>query len=92
MRKAKSVDVGMFVAVPDMICFPGRLDPYEYENGIVRRLGKNKAGRPLAEVTVWRHLSKKTYTKWFLAETLYQVSYYHYVGEEKDFKEWAATV
>lgn len=92
MRKVKSVDVGMLVAVPDRMCYPGRLDPYEYENGVVERLGKNKAGKQLAEVTVWRNFSKTTYTKWFLVQMLSQVSYYHYVGEKEDFLAWAATV
>ena len=91
MRKVANVKIGMLVAVPDRLCFPGRRDPYEYENGIVIAFGKNKKGSPLSQVVVYNHFTKKTYTKWFLTQRLYQVSYYHYIGEEKDFKQWLAT-
>lgn len=88
-RKLKSVNVGDMVSVPDRIIFPGRRDPYEWENGIVVQLGKNKKGQPLAKVRVRRDFTRNVYEKWFLLNFLQCPSYHHRVGEKEEFLEWA---
>lgn len=85
MIRVKSLSVGDIVSVPDRVCFPGRRDPYEYENGKVLRLGHNKHGEPVALVHVYRSFHQQHYEKWFNAANIFKVSYHHRIGEEEVF-------
>lgn len=83
----KNIKAGQFVSIPDKVIFPGRKDPYEWENGIVFAInGKS------VKVAVYNHFTKKAYFKNISINSVKKVSYYHYVGEEQDFLEWAKTV
>ena len=55
--------IGSHVSIPDVVIFPGRRNPYEWENGIVIDTGKNKHGDKLVKVRVWRHFQNTTYEK-----------------------------
>lgn len=81
----KKTEVGMLVSVPDRMCYPGRRDPYEWENGIVTAVDGEKV-----KVKVKRYISDKTsYEKWFpLSWAVKKVSYSHERGEEEKFMKW----
>jgi len=88
-RKLSSVSVNDLVSVPDRVMFPGRRNPYEWENGIVTAIGINAKGQKLAKVRVRRDFTRKVYEKWFLSSVLERPSYHHRVGEETEFMAWA---
>jgi len=85
---AKIYKINDIVSIPDRIVFPGRRDPYEWENRIILSTGKNKYGKLLYKVKVWNHFTKKEYERWFLASMVKKANFYHYVNEEEDFKKW----
>jgi hypothetical protein len=85
---ARAYKIGNTVSIPDRIIFPGRRDPYEWENGIINATGKNKKGDTIYKVKIWNHFTKKEYERWFTASMMQKVNFYHYIGEEEDFKKW----
>jgi len=85
------VKIGDLVSVPDRMCYPGRRDPYEWENGKVIELGNNKKGESVCKVHVYRSFYKQHYEKWFRVSSVKKVSYSHRKGEEEEFlREMAA--
>lgn len=86
MKIKTNVELGDIVSVPDRIIFPGRRDPYEYENGTVIAFRKNEKDEVLVKVRVWNSFTKKFYVRWFKKQAIYFPSFHHFVGEEEKFK------
>jgi hypothetical protein len=84
----KTYKINDIVSIPDRIVFPGRRDPYEWENGIIIALGKNKKGDTIYKVKIWNHFTKKEYERWFTAGMMQKANFYHYQGEKEDFEKW----
>lgn len=82
-KSIKSITLNMPVCVPDRIIFPGRRDPFEWENGIVVAIADGKS-----KVRIWNHLTKKSYERWYNNSFIKKPSFYHYRGEETDFNNW----
>lgn len=85
----KNIKIGMTVSVPDRLCYPGRRNPYEYENGVVVALSKDEVG---VKIKVYRSGSKFTYEKWFQKEWLKKVSFSHRIGEQEEFENWLSGI
>lgn len=85
---AKTYKINDTVSIPDRIVFPGRRDPYEWENGIIITLGKNKKDDTIYKVKIWNHFTKKESERWFTAGMMKPVNFYHYAGEKEDFQKW----
>jgi hypothetical protein len=83
----KNLKIGQLVSIPDRVCFPGRRDPYEWENGIVFAVNEKTV-----KVAVWNHFTKKAYFRNIGINSVKKVSYHHYVGEEQDFLQWTKTI
>ena len=83
MKKAKDLTIGAVVDVPDYCFAPTRYgwNGWIFRAGIIRQIGKTKkSGRTMYQVercVLGYGQTKKTFTKWFYPEELFEFSYKH---------------